>query len=131
MTPADPTPSRHPASGAGAGGQAWLARGLAPLLLLPRAHKQILMAGSDLLLLSLALWLAFALRMGHPAPAELTEHWWLLLLPLVSLPLLGALLVKRSWAYKPWVAWTAFGVLMVYTVIRNIPAWPFILLAPG
>lgn len=28
------------------------------------------------------------------------------------------------------LAWWFFGLLVLYTVLRNIPAWPFTLLAP-
>ncbi len=45
-------------------------------------------------------------------------------------PFLVALLVKPKWAYKPWVAWSAFIFLMLYSILRNLPFWPFNLLAP-
>lgn len=48
----------------------------------------------------------------------------------LSIPFLGALVARRSWAYKPWVPWLAFGLLLTYGVLRNIPQWPFVLLAP-
>ena len=48
----------------------------------------------------------------------------------LSIPLLGALVLRGSWAYKVWVPWTAIAVLLVYGVLRNIPLWPFVLLAP-
>jgi hypothetical protein len=51
-------------------------------------------------------------------------------LMVIASPVLVLLLFKRSWAMRPWVAWTAFAVLILYGVLRNIPAWPFTLLAP-
>lgn len=48
----------------------------------------------------------------------------------LSLPILGALVLRPSWAYRVWVPWTALGVLILYGILRNIPAWPFYLLAP-
>jgi hypothetical protein len=51
-------------------------------------------------------------------------------LMVASAPVLVLLFFRRSWAMRPWVAWTAFAALIVYCVLRNISAWPFILLAP-
>jgi hypothetical protein len=48
----------------------------------------------------------------------------------VSIPCLGALILRESWAYKLWVPWMTFGVLLAYGVLRNIPVWPLVLLAP-
>lgn len=49
----------------------------------------------------------------------------------LAIPFLGALLLKRSWAYQTWTPWIVLIVLITYGILRNIPAWPFILLAPG
>jgi len=51
-------------------------------------------------------------------------------LMVASLPLMGLLLVRRSWTYRPWLPWCALAVLLCYGVLRNIGAWPFFLLAP-
>jgi hypothetical protein len=48
----------------------------------------------------------------------------------LSIPFLGALVLRGSWAYNAWVPWMAFGVLLAYGVLRNIPVWPLVLLAP-
>lgn len=48
----------------------------------------------------------------------------------LSIPLLAALLLRGSWAYKVWVPWMAFALLVAYGALRNIPVWPFVLLAP-
>lgn len=51
-------------------------------------------------------------------------------LMVVSLPFIGALLFKPAWSYKKWVPWFCFYTLILYGVIRNIPAAPFTWLAP-
>lgn len=48
----------------------------------------------------------------------------------LSIPFVGALVLRGSWAYKVWVPWMAFAVLLTYGVLRNIPVWPFVLLSP-
>ena len=30
----------------------------------------------------------------------------------------------------PWLAWSLAGVLILFTILRNLPWWPFTLLAP-
>jgi hypothetical protein len=53
-------------------------------------------------------------------------------LMVISLPLVGLLIIRyrSSWAYSKWLPWTAFVILTFYGIARNIPTWPFILLAP-
>jgi len=51
-------------------------------------------------------------------------------LMVISLPILGLMLFNPPWVYKRWVPWVAFVVLISYGIIRNIPVWPFVLLAP-
>ena len=51
-------------------------------------------------------------------------------LMVLSLPVLGLLLMRPRWAYLRWMPWAAFTLLVVYGVARNIPMWPFTLLAP-
>lgn len=51
-------------------------------------------------------------------------------LMVVSAPVLVLLFFRRSWAGRPWVAWSAFVILLLYGVLRNINLWPFIFLAP-
>jgi hypothetical protein len=48
----------------------------------------------------------------------------------LSIPVLAVLTVRRSWSQKAWVPWAALAVLVIYGVLRNIPHWPFDLLAP-
>ena len=50
---------------------------------------------------------------------------------IVSLPFLAILFFRPSWSYRPWLCWLAFGILLAYWVLRNVPVWPFVLLAPG
>ncbi|MEX0729466.1 MAG: nucleoside-diphosphate sugar epimerase/dehydratase [Aquisalimonadaceae bacterium] len=65
---------------------------------LPRRTKQLIMMGSDMLLLPIALWAAFALRLGTFTPAVLLDrHWWLLIaVPALTLPLLGKVGLYRA-----------------------------------
>jgi hypothetical protein len=51
-------------------------------------------------------------------------------LMVVSIPILGLMFLSPSWIYKRWVPWVAFSILLCYGVTRNIPIWPFVLLAP-
>ena len=30
----------------------------------------------------------------------------------------------------PWLAWSLAGLLIIFTILRNLPWWPFTLLAP-
>lgn len=64
---------------------------------LSRPAKQLVMVGCDMLLLVLALWAAFALRLGHLDPASLMRHWWLLLaIPLLSIPCFAGVGLYRA-----------------------------------
>jgi hypothetical protein len=48
----------------------------------------------------------------------------------LALPFLGLLVLRPRWCYRVWVPWFAFVVLVGYGILRNIPVWPFDLLAP-
>ncbi len=48
----------------------------------------------------------------------------------ISLPVLAFLRLRPALVYRPWFAWTCFGVLLAFGVLRNLPWWPFSLLAP-
>lgn len=48
----------------------------------------------------------------------------------VSIPILLSFAIRPKWAHKPWVAWTFFAVVVTFWITRNIPLWPFNLLAP-
>jgi hypothetical protein len=48
-----------------------------------------------------------------------------------SLPIIVLLVIRHRWAYFKWAPWAVFTILIVYTVFRNIPLWPFELLAPN
>lgn len=51
-------------------------------------------------------------------------------LMIVALPLLATMFIRPEWFRRPWIGWTAFGVLLGYAILRNLPMWPFHLLAP-
>jgi hypothetical protein len=62
---------------------------------------------------------------GHPGRAFSLNP-----LLILSLPILALAPFVRSRLYRASAAWTAFAVLLVYGILRNIPHWPFTLLAP-
>jgi hypothetical protein len=49
----------------------------------------------------------------------------------LALPLLVFVRLRPSWRYRPWLGWTCLGLVVVYGVARNVPCWPFVLLAPN
>ncbi len=51
-------------------------------------------------------------------------------LMIASLPFLGLLCLRPSWCYRTWLPWFVLATLVLYAVLRNIPLWPFQLLAP-
>ena len=54
---------------------------------LPRAAKRLLMLSADIIMIPLALWSAFSLRLGTTTP-DLTLFWWMFpLAPLLSIPI--------------------------------------------
>lgn len=64
---------------------------------LPRLVKRAVMAITDLVVIPVALWGAFALRLGEFLPAILLQHWWLLpAVPLASVPALYLCGMYRS-----------------------------------
>src|SRR5690606_10360790 len=57
------------------------------LVSLPRPAKRFVLMANDAVLLPLALWSAFALRLGQFAP-DVRPFWWMfLLVPALALPL--------------------------------------------
>jgi hypothetical protein len=48
----------------------------------------------------------------------------------ITLPILGYLRLRPALLYRLWFAWACFTVLLTYGVLRNLPYWPFVLLAP-
>lgn len=73
-----------------------LDRSLENLLRLPRGKKQGLMVLTDLVMLPLALWLAFVIRSGQPVPPMMVEAWWLFAL----VPAVGVLVFVRLGLYR-------------------------------
>jgi len=51
-------------------------------------------------------------------------------LMVLSIPLLGLLSLRPSWAYSRAAPWIALAILLGYAVLRNVNAYPFTLLAP-
>jgi hypothetical protein len=48
----------------------------------------------------------------------------------VALPIIVLLYFRKKLAFQPWVAWGALIILLSYSILRNIHAWPFFYLAP-
>ena len=48
----------------------------------------------------------------------------------VIFPALGILAFNKKWLYHRYTAWGALAVIVLFWALRNIPAWPFSLLAP-
>lgn len=61
---------------------------------------------------------------------ELSAAFGMNPLMVLSIPVLAALRLRRSWAYSPRTAWGALALIVAFGVARNLPAWPFFLLAP-
>ena len=60
---------------------------LANLHLLSRSSKRLIMLVADMLMLPVALWTAFALRLGELQP-DVAAYWWIFLAaPLFSIPI--------------------------------------------
>ena len=51
-------------------------------------------------------------------------------LMVISIPIVVLMFLNPAWFYKRWIPWAAFFILITYGILRNIPAWPFTLLAP-
>ncbi|WP_421621650.1 polysaccharide biosynthesis protein [Alkalilimnicola ehrlichii] len=67
------------------------------LIDLPRPVKRFVMIMADTLMLPVALWAAFSLRLGTPVPGVLLDYGWLLLLvPAVSLPVFALFGLYRA-----------------------------------
>lgn len=65
-------------------------------LLLPRSSKRLIMIGLDLALLPLALWAAFALRLGQVVP-DMDRLWWMFpAVVAISLPIFVRLGLYRA-----------------------------------
>lgn len=52
-------------------------------------------------------------------------------LAVLSMPLLAWMAFRPRWVMHPHAPWAVLAVVVVYGVLRNIPAWPWHLLAPG
>lgn len=63
---------------------------------LPRWQKRLLMLGTDLILLPLAVWIAFALRLGTWTPELHDGRWLLPLAPILSIPVFSRLGLYRA-----------------------------------
>ena len=76
------------------------------------------------------------LTLGHPVAALDLNPLMVLLLPFVAYFLAShAMLAVTGWPLRrffvrPELIWALLGVVLVYWLLRNVPAYPFTLLAP-
>ena len=76
------------------------------------------------------------LTLGHPVAALDLNPLMVLLLPFVAYFLASHAMLAvtgrplRKFFVRPELIWTLLGVVLVYWLLRNVPAYPFTLLAP-
>lgn len=86
------------------------------LLSLPRGQKRWLMVTADLVMLPLALWSAYVLRLAEPFPPAMLSGWWLFLL----VPVAGVLIFIRLGLYRAvvrYMGWQAIWTVSVGVMI--------------
>ncbi|WP_026289356.1 nucleoside-diphosphate sugar epimerase/dehydratase [Thioalkalivibrio sp. ALMg11] len=115
-----------------------LRRGLESLFKLPRSKKRWLMVLADIVMLPLALWSGFAIRLAEPFPPIMFETWWLFpLVVLIGIPLFVRLGLYRAvvrfmgartiWAVGSGVVilalalWAAANLAQVEGFPRSVP----------
>lgn len=115
-----------------------LNRGLERLLRLPRGKKRWLMIGADAVMLPLALWSGFAIRLAEPFPPIMQQTWWLFpLVLLVGIPLFARLGLYRAvvrfmgsrtiWTVSSGVVilamtvWAAVAIAQIEGFPRSVP----------
>jgi Protein of unknown function (DUF2752) len=76
------------------------------------------------------------LTLGHPVAALDLNPLMVLLLPFVAYFLASHAMLAvtgrplRGFFMRPELIWALLGVVLVYGILRNVPAYPLILLAP-
>ncbi|WP_018994131.1 MULTISPECIES: nucleoside-diphosphate sugar epimerase/dehydratase [unclassified Thioalkalivibrio] len=115
-----------------------LNRGLERLLRLPRGKKRWLMIAADVVMLPLALWSGFMIRLAEPFPPIMQQTWWLFpLIVIVGIPLFTRLGLYRAvvrfmgsraiWAVSSGVVilamliWAAVAVVQLEGFPRSVP----------
>lgn len=115
-----------------------LNRGLERLLRLPRGKKRWLMIAADAVMLPLALWSGFAIRLAEPFPPIMQQTWWLFpLVVIVGIPLFARLGLYRAvvrfmgsrtiWTVGSGVVilamtvWAAVAIAQVESFPRSVP----------
>ncbi|WP_018935581.1 nucleoside-diphosphate sugar epimerase/dehydratase [Thioalkalivibrio sp. ALJ24] len=89
-------------------------RWLGSLINLPRRTKRWLMVAADVVMLPLALWSAFAIRLAEPLPPAMLNAWWLF--PL--LPVAGVFIFARLGLYRAVVRF--MGTRAVWSVLTGV-----------
>jgi FlaA1/EpsC-like NDP-sugar epimerase len=95
------------------------------LLTLSRERKRLLMVGADVLMLPVALWCAFLLRLAEPFPQRMLDAWWLFVL----VPVAGVVVFTKLGLYRAVVRymgtraiWSVAIGVMVLAVITSAAA---------
>jgi hypothetical protein len=76
------------------------------------------------------------LTLGHPVAALDLNPLMVLLLPFVAYFLASHAMLAvtgrplRKFFVRPALIWTLLGIILVYWLLRNLPGYPFTLLAP-
>jgi hypothetical protein len=76
------------------------------------------------------------LTLGHPVAALDLNPLMVLLLPFVAYFLASHAMLAvmgrplRRFFVRPALIWTLLGIILVYWLLRNVPGYPFTLLAP-
>jgi hypothetical protein len=74
------------------------------------------------------------LRRGHPVAALDLDPLMMLMLPFIAYFLASHMMLAvtgrplKTFFIRPALIWTLLGVILVYWLLRNIPAYPFTLL---
>lgn len=101
------------------------------LLSLPPLRRRMLLIATDLLLIPLAIWLSFALRLAHPWPQQLQNSGWLLLAAWLVAPLVYGLTGQYKGITR-YVGSQAFyalalrnlAVVLVLFMLTAVVPWP-------
>jgi len=98
---------------------------IATLAKLSRNAKRMLMVGSDIILLPLALWVAFSLRLGEIFIPGVLQIWIFILAPVVGIPVFIKMGLYRAIIH--YMEFRAFGTVFK-AVSLTILLWSIILL---
>ena len=67
----------------------------------------------------------------HILHGDIPRAWKMNPLLVAFLPFFGVLVLVPRIRYSRWIPAVVAVVVIAYTILRNVPAWPFVLLAPS